>query len=292
MFRAIQASLMLGPLAWYLLAQGRWHGGPGARVVAGQRDHALLWFALAGLIAFGPVAEVLVAWAPRETSWAARVVVLAVLWLGSLLTSPPAHRRLIIFNAPSDLCAAALRRTLAEVAPGRFQKTLCGYEDHVSRCGIAMRHRSWSGTAHVDTYGGCAETLQRDLLARLARHLAPGTHRTGLTASRMWYLLAFLTGVPCLTGLVAGGLAAWRTMDQVLPDRERREGPRKNERGWTGSVPRDPAAPPEGVSRPTASWSRAATPFGRSPRTVVTRPSQGRFGGFRRSRGAALADSS
>jgi hypothetical protein len=193
MSMTVQTLLMIGPLAGYFLLQGLWHRGPGPQVVSGQHDFSALALALGALICFGPVGEALVGFAPARADLAARIVLLAALWLIVLLVAPASYRRLLVYNAePADV-DFALEETLRDEVPGDFLRTIRGFEDPRSRRGLHVTYHPHTGGGEIEFYGAASQALQAAVAAGLRHRLAGRTSSQGRPLASLLYLLSVLT---------------------------------------------------------------------------------------------------
>lgn len=189
---AIQTTLMVGPLAAYLVLQGAWHAARRPLVIAGQHDFSLLALGLASLVGFGPVGRLLVALVPPAAELPARLTLLAALWLAVLVAAPATYRRLLIYGADPEELECAVGEALHDEVPGDFARTLHGFEDLRARRGLRIQATSRGSSSELETYGEAAEALATALADGLRRRLRdrPRVGRRG--AAWVWFALAFL----------------------------------------------------------------------------------------------------
>ena len=148
----------VGLLVLYLVILARWHGGRFPRVVSGPADFAFLTLGVGGLALFGPIGQALVKILfvkPNSLDWLALA---SGMTLAALLVSRRVWRRLVIYHVD----AATLDRALEEIlthAPGRFVRTMHGFEDTAQKRGIRVEASSRWMTATIEAYGQEPERL-------------------------------------------------------------------------------------------------------------------------------------
>lgn len=155
------------PMAVYLYALGLLHGGKHPRVVSGTADLAMLIASLSGLVAFGPVGQVVVGalFGPDATVLAWSTWFLGLTILAGLLART-GRRRLVIYHAPADAVRPAVESALAE-AGGSFAPTLQGFEDPTRQTAILVRAYPRTRTAVVEGQGDGARATIAALQPRL-----------------------------------------------------------------------------------------------------------------------------
>jgi len=185
----------VGLLALYLLVLARWHGGRAPRVVSGPADFALLISGIGGLALFGPLGQTLAAILfdrPNTLDW---LSLASGMTLAVLLLSRRAWRRLVIYQIDAATLDRALEDALAH-EPGRFLRTLRGFEDPVYGQGVQVDMSPRWRTATIEAYGREPERL----IHGLERHLEHRFRSVNLPPSRISGL--FLVGA-VLTLMVA-----------------------------------------------------------------------------------------
>lgn len=150
------------PMAVYLYALGLCHGGRHPRVVSGTSDLAWLLLSLSGLVAFGPVGQLVVRtiFGPDATTLAWSIW-LAGLALAAWLVARTGRRRLVLYHVPRDATRGAVGEALA-ASGATFRPTLQGFEDAERGVAIHIREYNLTRTALVDGQGpGASATLAR-----------------------------------------------------------------------------------------------------------------------------------
>lgn len=188
---SLRLGLALLPLAAYFFLLGTWHARPRPTVVPGPRDFLLLALGFGGLIAFGPVGELLILWIFPRPSIAAWMAVASLVGLIALAGSLRARRRVIVYHADSAALGDALALAFEEVA-GPSTPTPHGLQDRESRRGLHVETGRRLGTGTVETYGESPEALAEALAPVLAARLASSRSPRSRLAT-FWYGLAFLT---------------------------------------------------------------------------------------------------
>lgn len=196
----VQFALTLSPLAAYFFMLGVWHRGRSPRLVPGPLDFGLLAFGIWGLLAFGPVGQVMVRLLARTPNvwawltWATSLILLA------LCLAPRSARRLVVYHVEPEAVPQALRACLDEL-PGSFSPTLRGFEDPRSGRGVAVDLSPAWRTATIEAYGRQPEALIALLLPRLRERLREAAPRCSAAAT-VWFSLSGLTLVVPLVGLL------------------------------------------------------------------------------------------
>jgi hypothetical protein len=174
------------------------HGGRHPQVVSGPVDFALLSLGLGGLIVFGPFGQALgkiLFGKPTALGW---LTMASGLLLVAILTSRRAWRRVVVYHVDPATLDRAVLASLAQL-PGRFQRTVNGYEDASRKQAIVVESSSRWMTATIEAHGHEPERFVHDLHAHLRRQFraapAPPT-RLG------WTLLALSTLTMLLPSIV------------------------------------------------------------------------------------------
>ena len=146
------------PMAAYLYALGLLHGGKHPRVVSGTADLAGLIASLSGLVAFGPVGQVVVGalFGPDATALAWSIWLLGLTILAALLART-GRRRLVVYHIPAAAVRPAVEAALAE-SGGSFAPTLQGFEDPAHGTGFLIRTYPRTRTAVIEAQGDASAT--------------------------------------------------------------------------------------------------------------------------------------
>jgi hypothetical protein len=188
------------PLGIYFFVLGAWRCGRSPRVVSGPLDFGLLAFGLGGLVAFGPIGELLVDRLFPEPSVWAWLALASTLWLLALLWAPRAARRVIVYNVEPE----TLRKAVADgllALPGQFAPTLRGYEDRESGRGLAVEVGR-AHTATVEAYGQRPDLLAAEVASLLRERLLEAPTAKPVGASWPWFALSSAALVIPWVGLV------------------------------------------------------------------------------------------
>jgi hypothetical protein len=181
----IQLALMVGPFAVYLYVLGVWQSGRSPRVVAGPLDYLLLVFAITGLLLFGPIGRALIGRFPASQGVWAGLALLSSIGMLALPWLPRSFRRLVIYNIDPETLGLALAEALGEV-PGRFERTLRGFEARSDGRGIWFDASHLLRTGVVEAYGRDPEGLIDQVGAALRDRLRGTSSRPSPVA---WVLL-------------------------------------------------------------------------------------------------------
>ncbi len=202
MILAAQIALTAIPLSAYFYILGTLQGGRRPRVVSGPVDFALLAFGAGGLVAFGPVGQVVVGrvvgggagvWA-----WSAWTALLAA-W--TFAFSGWTARRVAIYNIDRAGLDGAVRAALNEVG-GDFRPTLRGYEDPARRSGVLIQASSRFLAGAVEAYGTGPEELIRALEPKLREAVARIPRRPSIVATALFAAACLATLVPAAAFLL------------------------------------------------------------------------------------------
>jgi hypothetical protein len=216
-----QYALSIGPLAVYLVLLARWHGGLHPRVVSGRADVALLTFGLGGLVLFGPFGQTmtgLLFGRPAPPGSAGWLALASGLTFVALLLSRRASRQLVVYHIDAASLERALLETLEDV-PGRYVRTINGFEDHSRARGVRVEVSSRWLTATIDAFGREPDRLIRELEGRLRRRF----RETSSPRSRLGWVFVAGSGATLLLPLVGRLLtqpaarAALRAFFERLP---------------------------------------------------------------------------
>jgi hypothetical protein len=146
------------PLASYFGLLGKWQNGKRPRVISGPRDFLLLAFALGGLIAFGPVGQILVSTVFPRPSLSAWMAVASLTSLLAMVGASRARKRLVVYHVEADELDHALGRAMESVA-GFTTRTIHGYEDVLGRRGVTVEIGRRLRFGVIEAYGEGAESL-------------------------------------------------------------------------------------------------------------------------------------
>ncbi len=195
---AAQIALAATPLSAYFYMLALFQSGRRPRVVSGPLDLLLLAIGVGGLVAFGPVGQVVIARVvgPGATAWhwAIWVVLLAV-W--TLAFSGWTGRRLAIYNIDRAGLDGAVRDALSRI-DGDFRPTLRGYEDGGRELGVTVQVSARFLAGAVEAYGSHPEALIGALEPRLREALARIPRRPSRVAHALY-------GLACLVMLLPVG---------------------------------------------------------------------------------------
>ncbi len=183
---AAQIALTATPLSAYFYALGVWHGGRGPRLVSGPVDAALLTAGLGGLVAFGPVGQIVIARLAGSRAgpipWALWVALLAT-W--AVVFALSAARRLAVYNVTEADLDRAVREALGQL-DGRFVATVQGFEDPERGTGLAVRCSRRLRAGSVEAHGSDPEAFLAELKPRLRVALGRITTHPSATSTALF----------------------------------------------------------------------------------------------------------
>lgn len=183
--------LALLPLAGYFAVLGMLYAGRHPKVVAGPVDFGCLALGLGGLIAFGPLGELIVNTVfprPNLPAWLAMV---SLVGLFAMMGASRARSRLVVYNVDSQALTDAVGRVMEAIA-GPVTATVHGYEDAKNRRGVTIEIGPILGWGIVSAHGEAPEALIDAVGSALKARLdAPRRIRSSLVA--LWFALAAAT---------------------------------------------------------------------------------------------------
>ena len=198
---SVRVALAFLPMSAYFFAIGLWRGGPRPRVVSGSLDFGLLAFGLGGLIAFGPVGQMVVGLVfprPGVSAWMAVASLLALL---ALIRVRRFRTRLVVYNVdpPALIEALGLAMTTSSGPPRR---TVLGFEDASSSRGVTL-DLNRSRVAVLDAHGDDPESLIDALRPSLALALSSVPPRPS-RLSWIWFALSTISAaIPAVVVLLS-----------------------------------------------------------------------------------------
>lgn len=183
--------LALLPLAGYFAVLGMLHAGQRPKVVAGPVDFGCLALGLGGLIAFGPLGELIVNAVFPKPNLPAWLAMASLVGLLAMMGASRARSRLVVYNVDGRALTDAVGRVMESVA-GPVAATVHGYEDARERRGVTVEIGPRLGWGIVSAYGEHPEALIDAIRSDLAAQLgSPRRDRSGLVV--LWLTLAAAT---------------------------------------------------------------------------------------------------
>ena len=188
---SLRMILALGPLVAYFFTLAVWTSGKRPRVVTGTLDYALLSFGIGGLIAFGPIGEMLVRLAFRSTGLWGWLAMASLFALVAMMGARRNARRLVVYQVSREALENAVGDAMAELCES-VARTVRGFEDRKIEAGVVIEPPSLFRAGVVEAYGGQAERLIAELRFAL-RHRLQDVSSPSTALGAFWFMISSAT---------------------------------------------------------------------------------------------------
>ncbi len=194
--------LALLPLAAYFFTLGIWQSGKRPRVIAGTTDFGLLAFGVGGLIAFGPVGQVVVGTVFPRPSLPAWLAVASLVGLLAMIAAIWTRKRLVVYNVEAADLDRALGQAMGDVSESTL-RTVQGFEDISGRRGVTVETHRRLRVATIEAHGERPEALIQAIYPALIKRLSV-VESPATRLAAIWFALSCATlTIPMSLALLA-----------------------------------------------------------------------------------------
>ncbi|MDB5352312.1 MAG: hypothetical protein JWN86_3559 [Planctomycetota bacterium] len=187
---SVRLALALLPLAAYCFVLGVWQSGKKPRIIAGPADFGLLAFGLGGLIAFGPVGQLVVGMVFPRPSLPAWLAVASFEGLVAMIVAIRTRKRLVVYNVEAADLDRAVGLAMESIA-GTASRTVRGFEDIPGHRGVTVEVSPRLRIGVMESHGEQPERLTEAIHPVLLARLSEVPSRTTPLAV-VWFSLSFV----------------------------------------------------------------------------------------------------